>query len=72
MRYYDVDGYDRPLLLSEEHAEALGATEHQTTTERPNRAASKADWAAYAVGVGGDPTVVESMTRADLIEQYGG
>lgn len=72
MRFYDVPGHDRPLMLSEEHAEVLGATEHRTTQQRPNRAASKQDWADYAVGMGADPTVVETMTRANLIDQYGG
>lgn len=72
MRYYDVAGYDRPLLLTEEHAESLGATEVASTHVRPNGRASKQEWADYAVGQGADPTVVAGLTRADLIEQYGG
>lgn len=71
MKLYDVAGHDWPLLLSEEHAELLGATEHEPVTEMPSRSASKAAWVAFAVAQGNDPVVAEAMTRADLIEQLG-
>lgn len=35
MKLYDVEGYDRPLLLSEEHAEQIGATEHVEPEDKP-------------------------------------
>lgn len=72
MRYFNVAGTDRPLLLSDEHAELIGATEVSTRAVRPNKAAAKSEWVDYAVGTGADPTVAESMTRADLIARYGG
>lgn len=71
MNLYDVDGYDRPLLLSEEHAEAIGATLHQPS-EQPKANAAVAEWRDYAIGQGADPEGVEAMTRAQIIEAYGG
>lgn len=71
MKLYDVAGHDRPLLLSEEHAELIGATEHELVTETPSRNANKPAWVAYAVAQGNDPAVAEAMTRAELIEQFG-
>jgi hypothetical protein len=70
-RLYDVPGYDRPLRLSADHAEALGATEMEAV-ERPNKTATKAAWVEYAVSQGADPANAESSTRADLIDRYGG
>lgn len=72
MNLYDVDGYDRPLLLSEEHAEVLGARLHATPAETPHSRASKAEWADYALGTGADPEYVGTLTRAQLLEQFGG
>jgi len=72
MKLYDVDGYDRPLRLSEEHAALLGATEHDGVILVPARNAPKAEWLDYAVAVGGDPAFVGSLTKADLIDPYGG
>lgn len=71
MNLYDVPGHDKPLLLSPEHAELIGATEHTTPAVQPSSRATKAEWADYAMGQGGDPTVVQGLTRAELIEQYG-
>lgn len=71
MKLYDVDGYDRPLLLSEEHAEVLGAKERAALT-RPGRHDPKAAWVDYAVAQGMDPTVAETTTKADLQATYGG
>jgi hypothetical protein len=71
MKLYDVDGYDTPLRLSEEHAELIGAKEHDLPAAAPSRSAAKAAWADYAVGQGADPAYAESATRAELIEQYG-
>lgn len=72
MRLYDVPGYARPLLLSEEHAELLGATEHATVAKLPARNASVGEWRDYALGQGLAPDAAEGMTRAQLIETYGG
>lgn len=66
MNLYDVEGYDRPLLLSPEHAEAIGATLHQAAP-RPKANASLADWSDYAVGRGVDPVLLEGLSRADVI-----
>lgn len=70
MKLYDVEGHEHPLLLSEEHAELIGATEHEIETRQPARNASKQSWVDYALGQGGDPLVVESLTRTELVEQY--
>jgi hypothetical protein len=73
MKLYDVEGNDQPLMLSEEHAELIGATEHDLADEAmPARTASKAAWVAWAVGYGADPAVADASTKADLIAQYGG
>lgn len=72
MRYYHVDGYDHPLLLSEAHADLLGATEVGTSTKPPARSASKAEWIDYAITQGADPLLADTATRAELIELYGG
>jgi hypothetical protein len=72
MRYYDVTGYDRPLLLSEEHAELIGATEHAQVTALPARNAPVQEWRDYALTQGADAAAAEGMTRAALIETYGG
>lgn len=71
MKLYDVPGYDRPLMLSEEHAALLGGTEHELSTEMPPRNANKPAWVDFAITQGADPAVAEAMTRADLIEQLG-
>jgi hypothetical protein len=71
MRHYDVPGYDRPLLLSEEHAELIGATEHAEVSTRPARNAAVQEWRDYALGQGLDAAAAEGMTRAQLIETYG-
>ena len=71
-RLYDVPGYDRPLRLSAEHAEALGGTEVSEPDEnRPARNASKAAWVAYGVDQGMTQEGAESQTRAQLIEALG-
>jgi len=70
-KYYDVEGYENPLQLSEEHAELIGATEHTDALIVPGKNAPKASWVDYAVAVGGDPVLAEASTKADLIEEYG-
>lgn len=73
MKLYDVEGYDQPLMLSEEHAALIGATEHDPVTElMPARTASKAAWVGWAISSGADPAVADASTKADLIAQYGG
>lgn len=71
MRYYDVAGHDRPLFLSEEHAELLGAKEHRLPSARPALNASKGEWVDYAVAQGANMEAAEAATRASLIEAYG-
>lgn len=71
MKLYDVEGHDRPLRLSDEHAEVIGATEHVVTHEQPTRNAAKAEWIDYALGQGADASAVEQMTRVELIEHFG-
>lgn len=70
MKFYDVDGYDRPLQLSTEHAELLGGVEHETALVTPGKNAPKASWIDYAVALGEDPVLAEAMTKAELIDQY--
>ena len=70
MNLYDVEGYDTPLMLSEEHAELIGATPHQAKGQ-PAGNASTAEWRAYAESLGVEPMAVEGMTRAQIIETYG-
>ncbi len=43
----------------------------ELAVRRPNRAASKAEWVAYAIAVGGDPAAVEALTRRQIIDDYG-
>jgi len=71
MKLYDVDGYDVPLRLDEAHAERIGASEHVASVEQPVRNANKAAWSDFAISQGGDPSLVENMTRTELIDQYG-
>lgn len=71
-KLYEVDGYTRPLRLSEEHAEALDAVELDTSAPPPPKSASKAVWAEYAKTQGMDSDAADAATRADLIAQYGG
>ncbi|MFG3037784.1 hypothetical protein ACGFYZ_12830 [Streptomyces sp. NPDC048330] len=40
-------------------------------TKRPARSASKAEWVAYAVALGGEQDDAEQLTRDQLAEQYG-
>lgn len=70
MKLYDVEGHDRPLLLSDEHAESIGAIEHVDESVKPTQRATKAEWSSYALSQGGDPDAVSSMTRAELIENW--
>lgn len=72
MKLYDVPGHTRPLLLSDEHAELIGGTEHQPIPPRPGKTASKAAWVDYAIGHGADAATAEAATRAELIATYGG
>lgn len=72
MKLYDVEGYERPLLLSDEHAEQIGATAHVVETTVPTRNANKQAWSDYALSQGADPSAVEQMTRTQLIDTYGG
>lgn len=70
MKQYDVEGYDRPLLLSEEHAEEIGASEH-VETGQPKPSAGKAEWVAYAETRGADPDDAAASTKRQLVELYG-
>lgn len=74
MKFYDVDGYDRPLLLSPEHAELIGATERAQAEDpdaAPARNASADEWRDWALRSGAIPETVAGLSRAELIEQYG-
>lgn len=71
MNLYDVDGYNRPLLLSPEHADLLDADAHKGHTATPGRNAAKSAWIGHAVDLGVDPAVAEAMTKAQLIDAYG-
>ncbi|MFD7157957.1 hypothetical protein ACFV9C_25370 [Kribbella sp. NPDC059898] len=70
MKLYDVDGSDRPLMLTAEHAELIGATEHEPVS-MPAATARKSEWVAFAVASGADPAVADATSKAELIEQYG-
>jgi hypothetical protein len=41
-------------------------------TEQPAKTAPKAAWVGWAAAQGADPEEAEGMTKADLIELYGG
>lgn len=41
-------------------------------TEQPVKTAPKAEWVGWAVSQGADPEDAEGMTKADLVELYGG
>lgn len=71
MRLFDVDGHDKPLLLSDEHAEILSAKPHRVVRDKPVRSANKQTWADYALAQGADPSLVETQTRAELIDSWG-
>ncbi|MET9954215.1 hypothetical protein ABZ135_22065 [Streptomyces sp. NPDC006339] len=43
-----------------------------TPTEAPAKNAPKAEWVGWAVAQGADPEDAEGMTKADLVELYGG
>ena len=42
-------------------------TEAEPAPERPRQTANKAEWVAYAVALGMDPSAAEDLTRAQLI-----
>lgn len=70
-KLYDA-GYARPVRLSEEHAERLGATEvSEPDDARPAPRAAKAEWVVYAADQGMDAEAAEGLTKAQLIEQFG-
>lgn len=71
MKLYDVKGHDSPLMLSEEHAELIGATEHIAVSV-PARSALKSEWIDFAVSKGGDPLDLDGLTKSEIVEQYGG
>jgi hypothetical protein len=58
--YYRGEGYS---VVTDEEAAAVGA---------PAKSATKADWVAFAVALGADEAEAEVLTKAELIEQYGG
>lgn len=70
MKLYDVDGYDTPRMLSDEHAELIGATEH-IDISAPSRAARKREWIDFAVEQGGDPIELDTLTKSEIVERYG-
>lgn len=57
--------------ISREQAEAVGY-EAKTESDPPSQADLKADWIDYAVEQGMDPDEAEDLTKAELIEQFGG
>lgn len=70
MKLYDVPGHDRPLMLSDAHAELLEATPHEATPQ-PGRNASADAWREWVIGRGVDPDAVALLTRTEIIESYG-
>lgn len=72
MKLYDVPGVDRPLMLDEDFAAQQGYSEHKPEPDVPKSSASKAEWVAYAIGSGADADYVATLTKAELVEQYGG
>lgn len=59
-KLYNVEGVDRPLRLSDEHAERIGAKLYEPPTEkaddqaddRPKANATKDEWVAWATSKG--------------------
>jgi len=59
-------------LIDEPGAPAGGVDQAPIVVERPARRAPVAAWRAYAVALGADADQVERMTKAELIDRYGG
>lgn len=55
-----------------EYTGEAAESEPAPPSERPAQSAPKAEWIGWAVVSGADPEDAEAMTKADLIDQYGG
>lgn len=57
---------------SEPTGEPAGETGSEpTTVEQPKKSAGKPDWVEFAVSKGMEREAAESMTKADLVDQFG-
>jgi hypothetical protein len=73
MKLYDVPNVDHPLMLDEDFAATQGYELHSPQSDRtPPPRASKQEWVDFAVSEGADPEHAATLTKSDLIEQYGG
>lgn len=64
------DDEDEVLAAPEDGSEDGEEAEDERPVRKPNTAASKADWVAWAVSQGMPEDEAESMTRMALIEQF--
>lgn len=65
---------EEPEHAEEQEAESSTDPGAQTTTGRPPRSATKAEWAAYARGIAVDADEVDAiddMTKEQLVARYG-
>ena len=79
--YVDRDGYlvdpsapaeSKPEAEPKDEAEAEPEEEAEVEPQRPAQAEPKAAWVDWAVSQGADADEAEALTKAELIEFYGG
>lgn len=58
------------VLVDGKAAVTIGETGEPVT--RPAKTAAKGEWVDYAVAQGADRAAVEGMTKAELVDRYGG
>lgn len=68
MRFYRIPGRDRPVFLSDTHAELIDATPAEE--DHPARNATTGVWRAWAALQGMDPDEAGKRSRTDLIATY--
>jgi len=69
---FEIDGSNAALVAyyRAEGAAVTGVPGEED--ERPSASAKKAEWVAFAVAQGVDEADAEALTKAELVEQYGG
>ena len=69
---FEIDGSNAGLVAyyRAEGAAVTGVPGEED--ERPSASARKSDWVAFAVSQGADEADAEALTKAELVEQYGG
>lgn len=65
------DGYARLQALLDEHQQAVAGPAPADEQSAPSKSDNKAAWVDHAVAQGADPDEAESLTKAELQEQFG-